>query len=147
MFQNVIAIICDCDGTLCPDTTNLLVNRLGLDSDKFWSRDVAELVENGWDPPLAYLTMLLEQRHKPGAETVTVSKLKTIGEAIDFYPGALDFVDRMRRGPLSALEYRDSDISLEWYIVSSGIEDLLKATPLSSLANDVFGCALEFDGG
>ena len=30
MAQDVIAIICDCDGTLCPDTTNQLVSGLGI---------------------------------------------------------------------------------------------------------------------
>ena len=30
MAQEVIAIICDCDGTLCPDTTDKLMRELGL---------------------------------------------------------------------------------------------------------------------
>ena len=52
MAQNVIAVICDCDGTLCPDTASRLVSELGLDPQGFW-REVAGLVEGGWDPPLA----------------------------------------------------------------------------------------------
>ena len=59
MAQDVIAIICDCDGTLCPDTSDRLVRELGIDSEDFWKRQVSALVEDGWDPPLAYLQQLL----------------------------------------------------------------------------------------
>ena len=55
MAQDVIAIICDCDGTLCPDTSDRLVRELGLNSDEFWKRRVNALVEEGWDPPLGLL--------------------------------------------------------------------------------------------
>ena len=53
MAQDVIAIICDCDGTLCPDTTNQLVKELGVDPEHFWNRDVDRLVADGWDHTLA----------------------------------------------------------------------------------------------
>ena len=59
MPQETIAIICDCDGTLCPDTTNKLVGDMGIDSSEFWENQVGPMVRDGWDPPLAYLNRLL----------------------------------------------------------------------------------------
>ena len=59
MSQETIAIICDCDDTLCPDTTNKLVTDLGIDSSDFWKNQVGPMVEYGWDPPLAYLNKLV----------------------------------------------------------------------------------------
>jgi hypothetical protein len=44
--QNIIAIICDCDGTLCPDTTEGLVRKLGCDPKKFWNT-VYQCVQKG----------------------------------------------------------------------------------------------------
>ena len=144
MAQNVIAIICDCDGTLCPDTTDRLVSELGLDLGVFWG-EVSRLVENGWDPPLAYLNRLLDLARSGEIEPLTREKFRALGSTIQFYPGALDFIDRLRIRLSEYVEYRDAGITLEWYVVSSGIEDLLKETPLDNRATEIYGCAVEYD--
>ena len=144
MPQNAIAIVCDCDGTLCPDTTDALVSALGLNLDKFWE-EVSRRVEDGWDPPLAYLNRLLDLTREGKTEPLTMKRLQAVGRSVRFYPGALDFVGMLREKLKTNLDSRDAGVIIDWYIVSSGIEDLLKATPLGSLAADVFGCALEYD--
>ena len=37
-MQNTIVIICDCDETLAPDTTSLLLQENGIDVPKFWKK-------------------------------------------------------------------------------------------------------------
>ena len=144
MAQDVIAIICDCDGTLCPDTTTRLLRDLGIDPEVFWNRDVDALVGNGWDHTLAYLHKLLDITSERLIDPLSKQRLEAIGQTVEFYPGALDFVERLRRKLNGNQEYRDAGLSIEWYIVSSGIEDILKATPLGRLTTDVFGCAFEY---
>ena len=144
MSQNVIAIICDCDGTLCPDTTDLLVSELGLRPKEFW-HEVSELVENGWDPPLAYLNRLLALARSGEIEPVTRDKLRRVAKAVQFYPGALEFVAALRERLHENMEFREVGVMIDWYIVSSGIEEILSATPLGDLAMDVFGCAFQYD--
>lgn len=145
MPNSVIALLCDCDGTLCPDTTNQLVEELGLDPEEFWQRDVAGLVEDGWDPPLAYLSMLMRKSETSPEGRLTRSKLTAVGNKVQFYPGALDFVARLRKQLDEHTEYTESGVRIAWYIVSSGIEDVLRATALQGLADDIFGCAFDFD--
>ena len=145
MPESVIALLCDCDETLCPDTTNQLVEELGLDPEEFWQRDVAGLVEDGWDPPLAYLSMLIRKSETSSGGPLTRSKLESVGREVQFYPGALDFVDRLRKQLSGQPEYKECGVRIDWYIVSSGIEDVLRATALKELATDVFGCAFDFD--
>ncbi len=146
MAQNIIAIICDCDGTLCPDTTDRLVSALGLDLRKFW-KGVSLLVEDGWDPPLAYLNQLLQLSQDGQIEPLTKEKLLATGNAVKFYSGAMDFIDRLRSRLNETVEYREAGIALEWYVVSSGIEELLKATSLGSRTTEIFGCAFEYAAG
>ena len=145
MAQDVIAIICDCDGTLCPDTTDKLVRELGLDSAQFWGTDVDDLVADGWDHTLAYLNNLLESTRDRLIDPLTLSRLRNVGRDVEFYPGALDFIERLRLKLSGNPEYREAGVTVEWYIVSSGIEDILSATPLSRLATDIFGCAFHYD--
>ena len=144
MAQNVIAIICDCDGTLCPDTTHKLVWELGLAPEEFWA-DVSGLVEDGWDPPLAYLNELLSLARSGDVGPITREALRAVAGTIEFYPGALDFVAHLRERIGENREFRDAGVAIDWYIVSSGIEEILMATPLSELATDVFGCAFQYD--
>ena len=145
MAQDVIAIICDCDGTLCPDTSDRLVRELGLDSEDFWKRQVGSLVEDGWDPPLAYLNQLLVACRNLDVGGLTYEKLGQVGAGVDFYPGALDFVPRLRTLLAAKPEYIESNVTVEWYIISSGIEAVLRATPLADAANEIFGCAFHYD--
>ncbi|MGM0687629.1 MAG: hypothetical protein ACQET3_11715 [Promethearchaeati archaeon] len=45
-MEPVIALIYDCDDTLCRDTTDLLLGTHGIDVEKFWSY-VSRRVEKG----------------------------------------------------------------------------------------------------
>ena len=147
MDQNVISIICDCDGTLCPDTTDKLVRELRLDSASFWQTDVANLVEEGWDHTLAYLNQLLKLTNGRVTDPMTRNKLQSVGSDVQFYPGVLDFIDRIR-GKLSGhAEYHEAGVTAEWYIISSGIEEVLQASNVGRLATQIFACAFEYDAG
>lgn len=145
MAQDVIAIICDCDGTLCPDTSDRLVRELGIDSQGFWKNRVNALVEDGWDPPLAYLQQLLVEARESEVGALTLEGLNDVGAGVEFYPGALDFVPRLRALLAANADYADANVTIEWFIVSSGIEAVLMATPLAAAANEIFGCAYAYD--
>jgi hypothetical protein len=62
MAQDVIATVCDFNGTLGPDSTDKLVREPGLESGQFRKRDVVGLVEDGGYHTLAYLNEPLEPR-------------------------------------------------------------------------------------
>lgn len=144
MANNVIAIICDCDGTLCPDTSDKLVASLGLDSEKFWRQEVHGLVQDGWDPSLAYLNRLLESSKR--LETpINEGRLRDVARTVEFYDGSLNFIGRLRRRLQDNTEYRQASITVKWFVVSSGIEDILRETPLGEMATEVFGCAFDYN--
>ena len=147
MPQNVIAILCDCDGTLCSDTTNSLLSSLGLQPREFWEQDVDPLVKQGWDPPLAYLNKLLQLARTGEVPPITLQQLQAVGSSVQFFPGALDFVAALRQRLQDSTEFQDAGVAIDWYILSSGIEELLRSTALGNLATDIFGCAFEYDVG
>jgi hypothetical protein len=86
-MEPVIAIIYDCDGTLAEDTTDFLLEQYGIDLDQFWTQ-VSLQVKEGWDPPLAYLTRILELVRSGSLAGLTKSKLREIGAKVDLFPGA-----------------------------------------------------------
>jgi len=143
MAQNVIALISDCDGTICPDTATLLVKDLGLDPVSFW-RTVNGDVENGWDPPLAWLSRLVGASLSGEIPPLTRERLQRVGSTVELYPGVADFLARIRERVHDRADFREAGITVEWFIVSSGIEELLKATAMAPLANEMFGSRLEY---
>ncbi len=144
MAQNVIALISDCDGTICPDTASRLVSELGLSPADFWA-EVAADVENGWDPPLAWLNRLIDQSRSGVIAPLTSDLMRRVGEKVELFPGVADFLARIRERLDERADFRDAGVTVEWYIISSGIEELLRATPAAEHTNAIFGSRLDYD--
>jgi len=137
--QNVIAVIFDCDDTLCLDTITFLLQSYGIDPKLFW-REVAEEVSAGWDPPLAYMYKVIDLVSLGSMPDLTNEKLRQIGSQIRFFPGIpgvfkdlTEFVKRKR-------EFVDAQVSLEFYIVTGGFEEMIRGSIIAPYMKDIFGC-------
>ncbi len=138
MVHNIIAFIFDCDGTLCPDTTNLLLDEVRISKAKFWNT-VVRMVSKGWDPPLAYMSLLCsinenEKRH------VTRETFETVGSKIQFFPGIPKVFLGLQKFADSIPQLREAGIKVEYYIITGGIEDIIKASVIRNEVNGIFGC-------
>lgn len=144
--MSVIAVIFDFDDTLLPDSTSALLQAHGIDDVQFWSVHVKQLVDQGYDPPLAYLNLLLEEvgADKPLGE-LTNAKLTEFGATLDstWFEGLPDmFVD------LQTLAAEHRDVSVEFYIISSGLEAVIAGSEFVEKHFDGFyGCQLAEDDG
>jgi hypothetical protein len=86
--QNVIAVVFDFDDTLTDDSTTKLLETHGIDPRDFWENRMRELTDVGWDAPLAYLKLILDQigDGKPFGR-LTNEKLREFGKSLEFYCG------------------------------------------------------------
>jgi phosphoserine phosphatase len=142
--MSVIALVFDFDDTLMPDSTSALLEAHGIDTSEFWQRDARELVDRGFDPPLAYLNLLLDEVRPDGRLAgLTNQRLAEFGASLDdkWFAGLPQFFDDARA---LVSEFRDVDI--EFYIVSGGLQALISG---SSIVNEYFeasyGCQLAED--
>lgn len=140
----VIAIIYDCDGTLCKDTTDFLLQECGIPVDEFWSA-VGQKVRRGWDPPLAYLTRILELVRDGPLNDLTKSRLQQIGHNVELFPGLPQMFKELNRVVARRAELRDIGLRLEHYIVSGGIGELIRGLKLARYMKDIFACEFQFD--
>ena len=129
-----IAIICDCDNTLAPDTTSLLLESNGIDTKQFWPV-IENLVREGWDPPIAWMTEICNLIQDGKISQNTNQKLAEFGKTIEPFPGVVDLLPELN----SMLQEKGLDVMVEGYVVSSGFEDLMKGTRLSETFTDIFG--------
>lgn len=58
--QNRIALVFDFDDTLSDDSTTKLLEAYGINAVDFWQKQAKSLVDQGWNPTLAYLKLILD---------------------------------------------------------------------------------------
>src|SRR5947207_1331672 len=114
MVRNVIAFIFDCDGTLCPDTTNLLLDEVNISKKKFWNA-VSRMVSQGWDPPLAYTSLLCSLNEREKCH-ITDGTFRRVGSKISFFRGIPAVFSDLQKFCSSIREFRDAGIRVEYHV-------------------------------
>ncbi len=139
--QHIIAIIFDFDDTLASDSTTGLLTSCGIDTDAFWE-DANQLHNDFWDPVPAYLHKMIQLTHQPSSHCIITRELmQEWGRNAPLYPG----VDAIFNDLTTRLRSITNTIALEFYIISSGIEEILHNTPIAHHFTDIWACQFLFD--
>ena len=145
-MHETIAIVFDFDDTLAPDSTSGYLSQAGIsDLSSFWKKEVAALTDADWDPVPAYLYKMIEASKIGRIPKVTRESLAEWGRSIPLHDGVSGVFDRLRNVAKDA----NSRVTLEFYLISSGIGDILRNTSIASEFNDIWASefAYEDDGG
>ena len=141
--QNTIAIIYDYDQTLSPlyMQEETIFPVFGIKAEAFWQR-CAELVKDqGYDNELAYMKVLLDSLEM---DRPTNAELRGLGGRLTFYTGLPEMFEEFKEDLLSE-EHVAYGISVEHYIVSSGLKALLDGSRLAPHVRAIFGCEFAED--
>lgn len=141
-----MAIICDCDETLTPDSTSLLLESNGINTVDFWEK-ISKFVSLGWDPPIAWMSQIVQLIKEGKIKEDTNEKLAKFGKKLKPYKGVLEFIPELKDSIRKNSDFVDAGVNLESYIISSGIEDLIKGSTISKHFTDVFGGRFAEDNG
>lgn len=143
MNESVIAIIFDFDGTLGPDTITSLLTQQQIKPEQFWL-EVSQLVNDGWDPPLAYMHLLIHSSQK-GTIDLSKKNLHSLGKNLKLYPGLPHAFNELKNFVNNHSELRKARINLEFYIISGGIEEMILGSVLADHMNGIFGCNFAYN--
>lgn len=138
-----LAVVFDFDETLVPDSTSLLLQQHGVEVKKFWTHDLKQLVEAGYDPTIAFLQLFLEQvgEGRPLGKLKNAD-LRAFGKTLDrsFYPGLSSLFGDLRK---LAAAFR---VEIEFYVISGGLQEVIEGTKLIQRNfTQVYGCQLGED--
>ncbi len=142
--STTLAVIFDFDDTLVPDSTSEFLKAHGIDPEHFWLTEVKALVDDGYDPTLAYLKRIFDNSGdgKPLGQ-LTNKALSDFGSTLDskFFHGIPQVFEDLRD-----IVSKFRDMKVEFYIVSGGLESIIRG---SQIVNDqfdgVYGCQLAGD--
>lgn len=135
-MQDTIAVIFDFDDTLAPESTSGFLDSLGIDVKRFWAREVDPLVADGWDPVVAYLYRMIELSNNHPSKAITAERLQRWGRRVRFYNGATRIFQRLAAHARAV----DPQIRVEFYLISSGIGEILRASRLAAHFRDIWAC-------
>lgn len=143
MNESVIAIVFDFDETLGPDTISFVLKEQNISPPTFW-KEVNKMVESGWDPPLAYMHLLLKASKE---EKLDISKqfLQRLGKKLSLFSGLPSALKELKQYVSLNASLNKSHITLEIYVISGGLEEIIRNTKLAPFINGIFGCKFAYD--
>ncbi|HUH59649.1 MAG TPA: HAD family hydrolase [Candidimonas sp.] len=134
-MSDVIALVFDFDDTLAPDSTSGFLADIGVDVRRFWSEQVDPLLfQEDWDPVPAYLHRMIELSKSHAHGLITQQRLQEWGRRLPLHAGVDTLFSRLR----SMVKEHHPQIHLEFYLISSGIGDVLRHTSIAHEFTDIW---------
>lgn len=141
-MSDVIALVFDFDDTLAPDSTSGFLADIGVDVGDFWSRRVGPLLsEQDWDPVPAYLYCMIELSKSGRHGPITRERLAEWGARLPLHEGVESFFGRLR----ALVREKHPRVQLEFYLITSGIGDVVRSTSIASEFTDIWASEFIYD--
>ncbi|MDX8414131.1 MAG: HAD family hydrolase [Mariprofundales bacterium] len=140
-MQERIAVIFDFDDTRGPDSTTGFLQQSGLqDIAQFW-KEVGVMMADDWDPVPAYLTHMLEAVNDGRIEAITRDALTAWGKKVPLFDGVAAMFPLLRKVVRDA----NPSVTLDFYLISSGIGDVLRYTTIADAFTDIWASEFHYD--
>ncbi len=141
-MSDVIALIFDFDDTLAPDSTSGFLADIGVDVGDFWSHQVDPLLsQHDWDPVPAYLYRMIELSRSGAYGLITQERLAQWGARLPLHDGVESLFGRLR----ALVKAQHPQVQIEFYLISSGIGDVVRNTPVADEFTDIWASEFIYD--
>jgi hypothetical protein len=144
--QNIIACVWDFDKTLIPGYMQApLFQRYKIDEPRFWS-ETNKLVEyyakrgTRVSGEISYLNHLLTYVLAGEMAGLNNKILRECGKDIQFYPGLPGFFEQSKGFVTERPEYQKHEITLEHYVVSTGLTEMVRGSAIAPYVDGIWGC-------
>lgn len=145
--QNVIAVVWDFDKTLTPSyMQEPLFRHYDVDPGQFWA-EVNALPNYYATQGLAhipndsvYLNHILTYVRHGKFQGLNNALLRRLGREIKFYEGLPEFFDQLKAAVHEHQDYRRYQISLENYVVSTGLREMIAGSDIRDHVDGIWGC-------
>ena len=121
----VLALCYDFDKTLSPTDMQAqgYIQSVGYDISEFWKKTNILASENDMDGNLAYMYVMMDEAR--GRLIFNRKSLEEYGSRVKLYPGVAEWFDRINAYG------REKEISVEHYIISSGLKEMIDGTEIA----------------
>lgn len=136
--QSILAVCYDFDYTLSPQNMqDGYISSLGADVSEFWRKSNDFAKDNNMDSNSAYMYLMLDLAR--GKIVLNRENLAVYGASIELYPGVTEWFDRINAyGRLHG-------ITVEHYILSSGLREMIDGTSIRKHFRAVFASSYYYN--
>jgi phosphoserine phosphatase len=136
----IIALMYDFDKTLCTKDMQeyRFIPNLGIDPKDFWAEATAMATQQKMDRILAYMYLMID-KSKTAKKPFRRKDFEIYGEDIEFFPGVVEWFERINRFG------EELDLTIEHYIISSGLKEFIEHTPIASYMKEIYACEFHYD--
>ena len=143
--QNIIAVIWDYDKTLIPvNMQKPLFDAFQVDENRFWKEVDMRIEEHAKNcrvtNELLYLNHIIQYVRDGRFQGLNNAQLLEFGKSIEFYPGLPEFLSTMKQTIENHDQYKEYDIKLEHYVVSTGLRKIIEGSAIAKDFKDIWGC-------
>ncbi|HVU37142.1 MAG TPA: HAD family hydrolase [Opitutales bacterium] len=144
--REVIAVIWDFDKTLIPGFMQApIFEYYGVDERHFWAevRKLPEIYARRGvhaSKETIYLNHLLSYVRNGPMRGLNNRRLRELGGRLQFFPGLPEFFDELRDAVQARAEFTRHEISLEHYIISTGLAEMIRGSVIAPKVEGIYGC-------
>jgi phosphoserine phosphatase len=136
----IVAFVYDFDGTLSPGNMQEFgfIEAIKNNPKKFWNENRKLSEENDADQILTYMYLML---HKAKSENISLKResFQDFGKGVELFNGVEEWFKLIN-------DYgKSKGITIEHYINSSGIAEMIEGTPIAKEFKKIFACSFLYD--
>jgi 2-hydroxy-3-keto-5-methylthiopentenyl-1-phosphate phosphatase len=138
--QARMAIVYDFDGTLSPGNMQEydFIPELQMSSKRFWAEVASKAKEKKADKILTYMHWMLEKA-KSKEVRVLKANFRKYAKDVELFRGVKSWFKRVNKYGAA------QKISIEHYIISSGLHEMIDGTPIRGFFKRIFASAFLYD--
>ena len=92
------------------------------------------------NPDTIYLNHLINYVKRGKLHGLNNAKLREYGDKLEFYPGVPEIFDKTRSLIENNNSYKEFDIKVEHYIISSGLTEIIRGSKVNGYISGIWGC-------
>jgi len=141
--QDTIALVYDFDGTLSPQPMQeyTVLPKIEIPPDEFWAEVNRQARDDGEEPMLTYMRLLLEEADKKGVH-IGRDEFKKLGKNVQYFPGVESWFQRINQ--FVDIEGKKR-IKLHHYIISAGLREILDGVSIKKHFTNIFASEYHYN--
>lgn len=151
-LENILAVIFDFDLTLSAEYMQAaLFRKYHVEGKAFWQEKdqaIAAAKEKSinLDDECAYLNLMLRYVRKGHFPKLSNAELRELGKEVQLHAGLPEFLPRLKEQITADPAYAPYNVQLEFYVISSGLKEMVLGSALGPCLTGVFGAEFLEDG-
>ena len=140
MSKPIIALMYDFDKTLCTKDMQeySFIPKVNMSASDFWEQSNTLAEEHKMDKVLAYMYLMLK-RANAADQPIRRQDFVELGNDLKYFQGVSEWFDRIDRF------VEDMDVTVEHYIISSGLKEIIEGSSIYNRFRAVFACEFFYD--